>query len=228
VLNLAALLTIAAALLIAIRHVNAARDHGTVILGKEENFTRTDAEIATHLLASMRGANGVVCAAVDRTFDSGYWGKLQLFVQPDIQASPDDLETAHWVGKHNLDDAVIAVARPALSSEDACTRRIAVRILGNVETKRLDDQLRGELESPVTAIRVAAILALGYSEQTSAVARLRELAREGDRAIRVAAIWALGRIEDHASTDFIIGMLKNDRDPEVRRAAAWALGQIAE
>jgi HEAT repeat protein len=225
VLNSAAIVTIGIGLLLTIGRGDAEKERGSYALS-DGSFARTDAEIAAHLLASVKGANGVVCAAIDRTFDMGNWGKLQLFMNPDVQASEDDIETAQWIGKRKLDPAALTVARPALSSDDACTRRIGVRLVGNVDSKRLDEELMSELESPVAAVRVAAILALGYAEQATSLPRLRELARAGDRAIRVAAIWALGRIEDESSTDLMVSMLKDDRDPEVRRAAAWALGQI--
>ena len=225
VLNSAAPLAIAVALLVIIGRGSAERERGAMEVG-HDNFARSDAEIATHLLASVRGANGVVCASVDRNFDNGYWGRLNIFMQPDIQASPEELETAQWIGKRKLDQAVVAVARPALSSDDACVRRIGVRLLGSVGSARLHEELRSELESSTSAIKVAAVLALGYAEQIESVARLRELTRDSDRAIRVAAIWALGRIEDSSSIDLMVGLLKSDGDAEVRRAAAWALGQF--
>ena len=225
VLNLAAFAAIAIALLLTIGRGNAERKRGATSVGTDE-FDRTDVENATHLLASVSGANGVVCAAVDRSFDTGYWGRMHSFMQPDIQASSDDIETAQWIGKRKLDHGVVGVARPALSGDDACVRRVAIRLLGSVESPRLHEELRSELESAVTAIKVAAILALGYAEQTESVARLRELTRDSDRAIRVAAIWGLGRLEDSTSMELLIGLLKNDQDPEVRRAAAWALGQF--
>jgi hypothetical protein len=53
---------------------------------------------------------------------------------------------------------------------------------------------------------------------------LRELARR-DRAPRGCHPGARAH-QDESSTDLMVNMLKDDRDPEVRRAAAWALGQI--
>ena len=48
------------------------------------------------------------------------------------------------------------------------------------------------------------------------------LASEGDR---VLAAWAVGSMEDHASAEALVGLLKH-RDAGVRRAAAWALGRL--
>jgi hypothetical protein len=75
-------------------HRSATRKGTRLIRAERRQFCAHGPEIAAHSLASVKGANGVVCAAIDRTFDMGNWGKLQLFMNPDVQASEDDIETA--------------------------------------------------------------------------------------------------------------------------------------
>jgi HEAT repeat protein len=255
VLNSVALLTIGVALLITIGRSDADNDVDSWS-EMDQEFTRTDAEIAAHLLQSIAGVNDVVCAAIDRAFSSGYWGASQL-VTPDATLSKEAAETARWIGKRQIDKAVLEAVRPGLASGDACTRRIAARIAGHVAVDRLDEELRSELDAAAAATRMAAVLALGYAEQSASLPRLQHMLDDADHAIRLAAIWALGaiensdalsaltpllndrdnsirlhavwalgRIEDATPSDEVVRVLHSDTDPEVRRAAAWALGQM--
>lgn len=254
-LNSVALLTIGVALLITIGRSDADNDVDSWS-EMDQEFTRTDAEIAAHLLQSIAGVNDVVCAAVDRAFNSGYWGE-SLMVTPDATLSKEAAETARWIGKRKIDRAALGTVRPGLASPDACTRRIAARIAGHVTVSRLDEELSSELDASAAATRIAAVLALGYAEQSASLPRLRSLLNDPDHAVRLAAIWALGsienrdalsaltpllndrdssirlhavwalgRIEDATPSNEMVRVLRSDTDPEVRRAAAWALGQM--
>jgi len=225
VLNSVALLTILVALLITIGRGDADNDvdSGSIM---DQEFTRTDAEIAAHLLQSIAGANDVVCAAVNRAFNSGYWGE-SLLVTPDATLSKEAAETARWIGKHKIDRAALAAVRPGLASPDACTRRIAARIAGHVAVNRLDEELRNELDAAAVATRIAAVLALGHAEQSASLPRLRSLLNDPDHAVRLAAIWALGSIEDRAALPALTPLL-NDRDSSIRLHAVWALGRIED
>lgn len=254
-LTSATLVTIAGALLLTIGGGNADDDVETWTVF-DQTFSRTDAEIAAHVLSSVAGANDVVCAAIGRAFDAGNWGE-SLLLTPDATVSPDAVEAARWIGKRKLDRATLAVARPALSGGDPCTRRVAARIAGAVAVSGIEQELRAELAADAAPTRAAAALALGYAEQTTSVPRLRELLNDPDRTVRLAAIWALGsvegsdavsalvplleasdagirlhavwalgRIEDASPSEAIATILGTDGDPEVRRAAAWALGRM--
>jgi hypothetical protein len=257
VLNLVAALTIFVALLITIGRGDADNDVDSWSAADQE-FTRTDAEIANHLLQSIAGANDVVCAAVGRAFNSGYWGE-SILVTPDATLSKEAAETARWIGKRRIDRDALETVRDGLASPDACTRRIAARIAGHVAVSRLDEALRNELDAAAASTRIAAVIALGYAEQPTSLPRLRTLLDDPEHAVRLAAVWALGslenrdalpaltpllnerdsgirlhavwalgRIEDATPSDAIVKVLHSDTDPEVRRAAAWALGQMHE
>lgn len=188
-----------------------------------QHFARTDAVIATHLLQSVAGANPVVCAAVERAFQTGSWG---MQVLPADGATAEEDETARWIGREHLERGALEPARQGLASADACTRRVAAHIAGNVAVAGLERELDAELSSPATTTQVAAIMALGYAEQRSAAPRVRRLANASDRRVRLAAIWALGSIEDEGSSSVLVNLLRNDSDADVRRLAAWALGHM--
>ena len=192
---------------------------------KDSSFERADSEIARHLLENVNGANDVVCAAVERAFNGGYWGSSMLS-SIDRSGSPEADETARWIGKNDLDRDVLNVARPALASTDACTRRIAARIAGNADTKRLDEELRSELASSNTATRLAAVRALGFAEQDASLPVLQRLVNDSNRDIRVAALWGIGSLENEETAPMLIQLLQSDPDADIRRIAAWGLGQL--
>jgi len=223
-LNFVALLTVGLAVLLTIGRGRASDDHGSWNVG-EQNFTRPDDVVAAHLLQSVNGANAVLCAAVERAFNTGSWGSS---VSPlaDEAADPDAAETARWIGRDKIDRVALDVARRGLASADACTRRVAAHILGNINVTRLDNELDAELKSSDASVRAAAVAALGYAGEETALARLQGFLRDSDRSVRLAAIWALGRVGDPAVNDVLINLLQKDADAEARRLAAWALGQI--
>ena len=191
----------------------------------DSEFQRSDAQIAAHLLQSVNGANDVVCAAVDRAFNGGYWNS-PLVLSVDASVSPEADETARWIGKNKIDRAALTVVRAGLSSADACTRRVSSRIAGEIDTKQLHEELRTELQSGSAATRLAAVMALGYAEQDSSLPTLRNLLDDADRNIRLAALWAIGGLENEQNAPMLIKLLESNADAEVRRIAAWALGQL--
>ena len=192
----------------------------------DQQYKQNDVELATRVLQSVKGANAVMCAAVDRAFGTGSWGNSMLPVIDSI--SPNDAEAARWIGRGKLDAHVLDVVRPALADADPCTRRIAARMAGNTAVTRLDQQLDAELSAASPLTRRAAILALGFAEEKPAAEKLRTMLHDNDRSVRLAAAWALGSIEDAASENTMVQLLKSDSDPEMREVAAWALGQIAD
>jgi hypothetical protein len=190
----------------------------------DSDFARPDAEIAQQLLQNVNGANVLLCAAVERAFNTGRWGNN---IEPVLDDSvPSDLaETARWIGKDHIDRSALDVAKAALSSSDPCTRKVGAHIVGNVDVDPLVNHLETELSSANSATRAAAAAALGYAEQKSSTSRLKKLVDDNDRKVRLTALWALGRMENSDNDPLMINLLQHDRDAEVRRIAAWALGR---
>jgi hypothetical protein len=198
--------------------------HDDVSWTIDESYERPDSENAAQLLQAVTGANEILCSAVERAFNNGYWGGMEGIL--DTPMSPDAAETARWIGRRHIDKTALDVARRGLASGDACVRKIAALITGNINIDRLDQALSQELESASAQTRAAAILALGHAEQQSSLPTLRRLINDNDRTIRVTAIWAIARLEAPETLPMFVSLLQKDGDPEVRRVAAWALGQM--
>jgi hypothetical protein len=225
VLKLGILIFVAAVLLVAIRESKAVMF--TALWDEPTSeFAEADTVYARELLDAVRGANGVLCGAMDRTFDTGYWShSLTNVIETDF-ADQRSADIARWVGKRRYDVSVLSLARTALGNPDACVRRIAARIAGHVQVDRLHERLSAELSSTDMRTRTAAIFALGFADKAEAVPALRTQIQGSDRNVRVAAIWALGSIGDESSNETLVSLLERDSDPVVRSAAAWALGRI--
>lgn len=225
-LKLGAAIFAAAVLLVAIRQGDA--DEPNHILGSGvEQLTQPDSTYARQLLEAVRGANGIVCGALDRSFDTGYWShSLSTVIETDF-ADQQSVEVAQWIGRRKFDDSVFGVARAGLRSDDACVRRVAARIIGSTRDRtRLAAQLESELGASDPRTRTATLFALGFANRHEAVPAIREKLNDSDRNVRVAAIWALANIGDSTVSPTMISLLEKDNDPVVRSAAAWALGRL--
>jgi hypothetical protein len=225
VLKYGALSLAALILLVAIRETDA-----LVFIDRwdepQQQLSQPDTTYARQLLEAVRGANGILCGAVDRAFDTGYWShSLTSVIETDF-ADQQSADVARWIGRRRFHAAVFDQARAALASEDACVRRIGARIAGNTVTTGLSDRLREELSSPNARTRTAALFALGFADRAEAIPTIRQRLDDSDRNVRVAAIWALGSIGDESISDTMVQLLERDADPVVRSAAAWALGRI--
>jgi hypothetical protein len=225
VLKLGIVIFVAAVLLVAIRESKAVMS--TVLWDKPSTeFQEPDEVYARELLEAVRGANGILCGAIDRSFDTGYWAhSLSNVIETDF-ADQRSSDIARWIGKRKFADTVLPVARTGMSSPDACVRRIAARIAGNAKVTGLHQRLSNELASTDPRTRSAAIFALGFGDSAESIPALRENLNATDRNIRVAAIWALGSIGDPTINTTLVSLLERDADPVVRSAAAWALGRI--
>lgn len=192
----------------------------------EVQFQEPDSIYARQLIEAVRGANGVLCGAVDRAFDTGYWShSLTSIIETDF-ADQQSADVSRWIGKRRFHESVFPIARTALTSEDACVRRMGARMAGNTVVTGLHDRLRTELSSTNPRTRSAALFALGFADKEEAIPAIRERLEDGDRNVRVAAIWALGSIGDSSINETMVRVLERDADPVVRSAAAWAIGRI--
>jgi hypothetical protein len=224
-LKLGVLVFIAAILLIAIRESKA------LVLTNlwdepSQQLPEPDSAYARQLIESVRGANGILCSAVDRAFDTGYWSHSLTGVIENDFADQRSADVSRWIGKRRFHESTFAIARPALADSDACVRRIGARIAGNTIGTSLHERLRAELTAADPRTRTAAIFALGFADKPDAIPAIRERLNDNDRNVRVAAIWALGSIGDSSINDTLVALLERDSDPVVRSAAAWALGRI--
>ncbi|HEX6066060.1 MAG TPA: HEAT repeat domain-containing protein [Longimicrobiales bacterium] len=225
VLKLGAVIFLAGILLIAIRESNALVSVD-IWDSPAQELTQPDSVYARELLEAVRGANGILCGAIDRTFDTGSWShSLTSIIETDF-ADQRSADVARWIGSGRFDESVLPIARAAMRSEDACVRRMAARIAGETTSRDVHQQLRAELSDANARVRTAAVFAIGFADRAEAIPVLRERLSDSDRNVRVAAIWALGSIGDDSVNDTMVNLLERDADPVVRSAAAWALGRI--
>src|SRR5215204_2303684 len=73
VLKFGAVIVTSAVLLVAIRNSDALVSRNLWDEPGEQKLELPDSTYARELLESVRGANGILCGAVDRAFDTGYW-----------------------------------------------------------------------------------------------------------------------------------------------------------
>jgi hypothetical protein len=225
-LKLGALIFIGAVLLVAIRESDAVVFTSLWDEPAVQQLAQPDSVYARQLLEAVRGANGILCGAIDRSFDTGYWShSLTSVIETDF-ADQRSADVARWIGRRRFHESVFPIARVALTNTDACVRRIAARIVGNTAVSNLGGRLESELRAADAATRTAALFALGFADKTEAIPQIRERLNDNDRNVRVAAVWALGTIGDASSNNTLISLLERDGDPVVRSAAAWALGRI--
>ena len=226
VLKLGGVILVCGILLIGIRESDAETSRNIFDEGMGQ-LNQPDSVYARRLLEGVRGANGIVCGAVDRAFDTGFWShSLSTIIETDF-ADPASVEVAQWIGRRRFDASVLPTARAGLRSDDACVRRVSARILGNTRDRdALPGELRAELSASDARTRSAALFALGFAGRESSIPAVRERLSDSNRDVRVAAIWALANIGDTAISATIVSLLERDDDPVVRSAAAWALGRL--
>jgi len=112
-----------------------------------------------------------------------------------------------------------------LDGPNACTRRVASKLLGNstVPTARLN----GLLGDASANVRESAAMAAGVGEHHDALPALQRALDDRSPAVAAMAAWAMGEIEDHSSVPALLKLVRGG-DPKVRLSAIWALGQIED
>jgi len=126
------------------------------------------------------------------------------------------------------DEAELDALLDALRDEDAETRAMVARTLGEYENPRVVLALSQALqEDPDDEVRRWAAWALGEIGSPQAVAGLSHaLLNDSNWEVRRWSAWALGEIEDPSAAEPLSAALQNDENAEVRRWAIWALGEL--
>jgi hypothetical protein len=190
--------------------------------------------LATQLLATVRGADPVVCELAVRAVDGRHGWSSTADELAGVGAPLSRLQraTIQWAvageddASSGASAAAVAPLARALAEPDACVRRMAALKLGRMRDPRGIDALRGALASADADQRAIGALGLGYAEDPSAIEALGGALDDASPEVRAAATWALGEIEDARAIPLLIPVLGGDEDPAVRQVAAWALGEI--
>jgi HEAT repeat protein len=172
-----------------------------------------------------------------------------------LAASPPTLRAAKdSIGGTITDARAIKRLVAELDAPNACTRRVASKLLGrstipvaqlsallsdaspnvresaamaagNGEHHDLAPALIKALDDRVPAVGAMAAWALGETEDRTAVPALIKALRGGEPRVRLAAIWALGQMEDARATPDVLTTLR-DADPVTRAMSADVLGRL--
>jgi len=188
-----------------------------------------DSTRVRQLLQAARGTNAMMCDLAARIVDgrSGWWGSDGLF---GIAASADSgaRDVASWVHEREVDATAVPVLRDGLADADACVRRLSAPLLGRIRHPSAAQARLAALAATDDNLREMGALALGFSDDSTALAPLTErLRRDSAPRVRATAAWALGEIERPESAQPLIDALK-DADALVRLSAARALGEIED
>ena len=124
-------------------------------------------------------------------------------------------------------DAAVESLRPLLqSSRPVMARRNAVWTLARIDTPAARTGIRDATRDAEATVRQAAVNALGWARDQSAVARISELLEDPQAAIRREAATALGRIKDERAVGALLRALRTAGDAFLQHSLIYALIQI--
>jgi hypothetical protein len=189
-----------------------------------------DSTRVRQLLQSARGANAVMCDLAARIVDgrNGWWSGSDAIFGIATSADSGARDVVSWVQHREVDAIAVPVLRDGLSDPDACVRRLSAPLLGRIRHPSASQARLGALGATEDVVREMGALALGFTDDSTAVAPLTErLRRDSAPRVRAMAAWALGEIERPESTRPLIDALR-DAEALVRVSAAHALGEIED
>lgn len=138
---------------------------------------------------------------------------------PTVQAAKDS------IGGTITDERAIKRLIAELDGSNACTRRVAGKMLG--ESSISVSRLNALLSDPSANVRESAALAAGYGEHHDVRLALERALDDRSPGVAAMAAWSLGEIEDHASVPALLKFVRTG-ETRVRLAAIWALGAIED
>jgi HEAT repeat protein len=114
------------------------------------------------------------------------------------------------------------------TTQPATTREATVLSLGLVRSKEATGPLMRLVTDEEIGVRANAVWALGRIGERRAAAAVRRTLADDAALVRGAAAGTLGALEDTASIDELVRVLRTDREARVRRTAAWAIGTMEQ
>jgi len=177
------------------------------------------------LIDALGRTDPVVCELLADQLGNFWFGGGRDGVGRLAAASPTVQIAKDSIGGTITDERAINRLVAELDGSNACTRRVASKLLGNskISTARLNTLL-GDASANV---RESAALAAGNGEHHDARPALERALNDKAPAVAAMAAWALGDIEDHASVPALLKFVR-EGDTRVRLAAISALGQIED
>lgn len=117
------------------------------------------------------------------------------------------------------------ILRPYLRQPEGKAREMLARVLGELATPAMEEDILLLAADPLAEVRAAAARALGVARQPSAVEILSELVKDRQWFVRLRAVVALGTFED-ARIIPVLTQALCDENRYVRLRAAGALAQM--
>lgn len=136
------------------------------------------------------------------------------------------------VPEHTLKNALVnccraspAVLLPCLHSASGPTRELLARVLAEVATPELGDELLTMATDPLPEVRASAARALACVQEPFALWALGKLIDDPEWFVRLRAVVALASQKESGRTRLLLRALC-DSNRNVRQRAAWALARI--
>jgi len=117
------------------------------------------------------------------------------------------------------------ILRPYLHQPEGRPREMLARVLGELATPAMEEDILLLAADPLPEVRASAARALGVARPASAVELLSELVKDREWFVRLRAVVAVGTIEDARVIPILIEALC-DENRYVRLRAAGALAQM--
>jgi len=187
-----------------------------------------DMAAVTRLLSDVRGAAPLYCELAARAVDGRvWWSSSGSGSGGALEVDSSAASLVRWIHHEHADARVVPRLAAAMRDSDACVRRVAGSMLGQVKHAAAYAALLSALDDTDAATRTVAAIGLGVAEHAAALQPLVVRLRDGSATVRRAAAWALGELEHRDAMLPLIDVLARDADARVRQAAAAALGKVA-
>jgi HEAT repeat protein len=191
----------------------------------ERNRPGPDSGRVAILIDALAHTDPVVCELIGDQLGNFWWSGAESGVGR-LAASTTTLQAAKdSIGGTITDERAISRLIAELDGSNACTRRVASKLLGRSTISGA--RLASLLNDPSANVRESAALAAGNGEHKDTRAALVRALDDKSSAVVAMAAWALGEIEDKASVPPLVKLVRAG-DTRVRLASIWALGQIED
>lgn len=194
-------------------------------------------------LGRMRAPEGIpaLAEALDHPYAETRLAALRGLGRTGLPAAGEQIlkrvtQGALRVGERPLQDALLNCCRgdawllvPHIRTADDRLRSLLARVLGELATADLEEELLALASDPLPEVRASAARALGEAKPRLALTALSHLAGDEQWFVRLRAVVAMGEMRDPRTIPVLIGTLCDaNRHVRVRSAAALArfAGQI--
>jgi HEAT repeat protein len=177
------------------------------------------------LLDALGRTDPVICELIADQLGNFWWGGGRSGVGRLAAASQSVQIAKDSIGGTITDARAINRLVAELDGGNACTRRVASKLLGNSNVGA--SRLNSLLSDPSANVRESAALAAGNGDHKDVLPALERALTDQSPAVAAMAAWALGEIEDRSSVPALLRMVRSG-DARVRLSAIWALGQLED